>query len=77
MEKGRVTLPSEENYYDETMAVAKKWKADAIRDSDGTKLDKQIKNSGLKIYNAYFPTRAHNDFIQEHMEECPQIYFLR
>ena len=52
MEKGRVTLPSEENYYDETMAVAKKWKADAIRDSDGTKLDKQIKNSGLKIYNA-------------------------
>lgn len=76
MEKGRVTLPSEENYYDETMAVAKKWKADAIRDSDGTKLDKQIKNSGLKIYNAYFPTRAHNDFIQEHMEECPQIYLM-
>ncbi|HAX52012.1 MAG TPA: hypothetical protein DCX82_08755, partial [Lachnospiraceae bacterium] len=36
MSYGRVTIPGEENYYNETMAVARRWKADAIRDCDGT-----------------------------------------
>ncbi|HCR83078.1 MAG TPA: 1,3-beta-galactosyl-N-acetylhexosamine phosphorylase, partial [Lachnospiraceae bacterium] len=76
MSYGRVTIPGEENYYNETMAVARRWKADAIRDCDGTRLDGQLKQSELKIYNAYFPTRAQNQFIREHMEECPQIYLM-
>ena len=37
--KGRVTLPSEENFLKETKELMERWGADAIRDSDGTKLD--------------------------------------
>lgn len=58
------------------MRIAEKWGADAIRDSDGTKLDDELKKSPFKIYNAYFPTRAHNDFITQHMEECPEMYLM-
>lgn len=73
---GRVTIPGEENYYQETLAVAKKWGADAVRNSDGTHLDADILNSPLRVYNAYFPTRTHNEFISQHMEECPQIFLM-
>ena len=40
---GRVTLPSEENFLKETKELMERWGADAIRDSDGTKLDNDIK----------------------------------
>ena len=36
---GRVTLPSESNFLKETQELLDRWGADAIRDSDGTKLD--------------------------------------
>ncbi|WP_019912450.1 1,3-beta-galactosyl-N-acetylhexosamine phosphorylase [Paenibacillus sp. HW567] len=74
--KGRVTLPSEEGFAAETREIMQRWGADAIRDSDGTKLDTEIKSLDAKIYTAYFPTRGHNEFIGQHMEECPQIYLL-
>jgi len=74
--KGRVTLPSEEGFVQETKELMARWGADAIRDSDGTKLDDEIKALDAKIYTAYFPTRGHNEFIGQHMEECPQIYLL-
>lgn len=75
-EKGRVTLPSEEGFVRETKEIMERWGADAIRDSDGTKLDHQLKALDAKIYTAYFPTRGHNEFIEQHMEECPQIYLM-
>lgn len=31
---------------------------------------------GKKIYSAYFPTRAHNEWITLHMDETPQVYLL-
>ena len=37
--KGRVTLPSESNFLNETKEMLDRWGADALRDSDGTKLD--------------------------------------
>lgn len=73
---GRITIPSENDFYDETMAIAAKWGADAVRDSDGTRLDSRFKESHMKIYNAYFPVRGHNDFIEEHPEACPEAYLL-
>ena len=42
--KGRVTLPSESDFLDETKELLERWGADAIRDSDGTKLDRDIKS---------------------------------
>ena len=37
--RGRVTLPSESGFFNETRELMERWGADAIRDSDGTKLD--------------------------------------
>ena len=73
---GRFTLPSEEHFAEETKRLAQLWGADAIRNSDGTHLDAAVEQLGKKIYSAYFPTRAHNEWISLHMDETPQVYLL-
>ena len=74
--KGRFTLPGESNFLDEIKEIMEKWGADAIRDSDGTKLDDEIKKLDTKIYTTYFVARAHNKFAEKHMEECQQLYLM-
>lgn len=74
--KGRLTLPSEANFLEETKELIDRWGADAIRDSDGTKLDDATKQLDAKIYSTYFVARNHNDFAEQHMEECQQIYVM-
>lgn len=73
---GRFTLPSEENFAEKTHELAELWGADAIRNSDGTHLDEEVLALGKKVYSAYFPTRAHNEWITLHMDETPQVYLL-
>ena len=73
---GRVTLPSEANFLAETKELMARWGADAIRDSDGTKLDEATKSLDAKIYTTYFVARAHNEFAEQHMEECQQLYLM-
>lgn len=74
--KGRVTLPSESNFLNETREMLERWGADALRDSDGTKLDDDIKALDAKIYTTYFVARGHNEFAAAHMEECQQLYLM-
>ena len=74
--KGRVTLPSESGFLEETKEMLDKLGADALRDSDGTKLDHAVKSLDAKIYETYFVTRGHNEFAQNHMEECQQLYLM-
>ena len=74
--KGRFTLPGESNFLDEIKEIMEKWGADAIRDSDGTKLDDEIKKLDTKIYTTYFVARSHNKFAEKHMEECQQLYLM-
>ena len=74
--KGRVTLPSESNFLEETKEMLDRWGADALRDSDGTKLDDEIKSLDAKIYTTYFVARGHNEFAKEHMDECQQMLLL-
>ncbi|WP_066388111.1 1,3-beta-galactosyl-N-acetylhexosamine phosphorylase [Neobacillus mesonae] len=74
--RGRVTLPSEQNFLNETKELMELWGADAIRDSDGTKLDDEIKQLDAKIYTTYFVARGHNEFAEKHMEECQQLYLM-
>lgn len=74
--KGRVTLPSESNFFKQSEELLERWGADAIRDSDGTKLDEDIKSLEAKIYTTYFVARGHNEFAQLHMDECQQIYLM-
>lgn len=76
MEKGRVTIPSESNFLEETKRLMALWGADAIRDSDGTKLDDELKQIGAKIYTTYFVARGHNDFAEKHLEEVQQAFLL-
>lgn len=74
--RGRVTLPSEAGFRKETEEVIRRWGADALRDSDGTKLDPEIKQLDAKIYTTYFVARGHNAFAEKHMEECQQLYLM-
>ncbi len=74
--KGRVTLPSETGFLKETEELLRRWGADALRDSDGTKLDAWTKALNAKIYTTYFVSRGHNEFAQKHMEECQQLYLM-
>lgn len=74
--KGRVTLPSEAGFLKETEELLRRWGADALRDSDGTKLDARTKALNAKIYTTYFVSRGHNEFAQKHMEECQQLYLM-
>ena len=74
--KGRVTLPSETHFVEETREMLDRWGADALRDSDGTKLDAETKALDAKIYTTYFVARGHNAFAAEHMEECQQLYLM-
>ena len=53
-----------------------RWGADAIRDSDGTKLPDEIKNLEAKIYTSYFVSRGHNDFSRNHMDETQSMYLM-
>ena len=73
---GRFTIPSEENFAEETKRLAELWGADAVRNSDGTHLDDSVLSLGKKIYSAYFPTRAHNEWITLHMDETSQVYLV-
>ena len=74
--KGRLTLPSERNFLAQTQELLDRWGADAIRDSDGTKLEEAVKDLDASIYTTYFVARNHNDFIKDHMEECQQLYLM-
>ncbi|NLC05426.1 MAG: 1,3-beta-galactosyl-N-acetylhexosamine phosphorylase [Erysipelothrix sp.] len=74
--KGRLTLPSESNFLEETKELMDLWGADAIRDSDGTALDEDIKDLDAKIYSVYFVAREHNEFIKEHLEEVQNLYLM-
>ncbi|GAA0419507.1 1,3-beta-galactosyl-N-acetylhexosamine phosphorylase [Virgibacillus salarius] len=73
---GRVTLPSQQNFLEETKELMDRWGADALRDSDGTKLDEEIKQLDAKIYTTYFVARSHNDFAKQHPEEMQQLYLM-
>ncbi|WP_077328679.1 1,3-beta-galactosyl-N-acetylhexosamine phosphorylase [Virgibacillus siamensis] len=73
---GRVTLPSEQNFLEPTKELIKRWGADALRDSDGTKLDDAIKQLDAKIYTTYFVARGQNEFAAEHPEEMQQLYLM-
>lgn len=74
--KGRLTLPGDYDFYDETKELLTRWGADAIRDSDGTKLAEDIKDLDASIYTTYFVARAHNDFAMHHLDEAQQLYLI-
>ncbi len=73
MRKGRVTIPTDENYVEGTRKIAELWGADAVRDCDGTHLPKNAKELAEKVYNTYFVVRGDNAWADKHLDELQSV----
>jgi len=74
MRKGNFTLPGEAGHEKLTLEMAKRWGADVIRDSDGTKLSDEILQAGYDIYSTICPIREHNDWIRQNPHARQQTF---
>ena len=74
--KGDFTLPGEAGYEQYKLELAKKWGADVIRDSDGTKLSDEIVDAGYRIYSTICMIRQHNAFAAEHPDSQQQTFLM-
>ena len=74
MSKGGFTLPGQTGYEELTLRLAKKWGADVIRDSDGTKLSDEILSAGYQIYSTICIVREHNEWARKHMDKLQQTF---
>lgn len=74
--QGGFTLPGESGYESLTLEMAKKWGADVIRDSDGTKLSSEIVGAGYRIYSTICIIREHNAFAQAHPDSQQQTFLF-
>jgi beta-D-galactosyl-(1->4)-L-rhamnose phosphorylase len=71
---GSFTLPGEAGYEKLTLALAKKWGADTIRDSDGTQLSPEILNAGYDIYSTLCLVRSVQPWARENPEKLQQNF---
>ncbi len=74
MKRADFTLPGEAGYEALTLELAKKWGADVIRDSDGTKLSPEITEAGYRIYSTICIIRQHNAFAEKHPDSQQQTF---
>ncbi|WP_426348376.1 1,3-beta-galactosyl-N-acetylhexosamine phosphorylase [Alloiococcus sp. CFN-8] len=74
--KGRVTIPTDLDITEETIEIMKRWKADAIRDCDGTEFPVELQNNGAKIYSTYYTTRKDNQWARNNPDEIQQCYIM-
>ena len=74
--KGRVTIPTDMDAVPETLALLKRWGADAIRDCDGTDFPQQLKDADAKIYSTYYTTRKDNAWAKANPDEVQQCYIM-
>ena len=72
--KGDFTLPGEAGYEQLTLEMARRWGADVIRDSDGTKLSPEIIEAGYRVYSTVCIIREHNAFAQAHPDAQQQTF---
>lgn len=70
------TLPIDQVEHEKLKEIIKRWQADAIRDSDGTKLSSDILDLGLKVYKTYLTTRNDQEWAMSHPEDVQQLYMM-
>ena len=70
------TLPAQEGMDDVVLDLAKRWGADAIRDSDGTVLSDSITRLGYDIYSTLCLIRADQQWNRAHPEDHQQKYLF-
>ncbi|MEZ5275336.1 MAG: 1,3-beta-galactosyl-N-acetylhexosamine phosphorylase [Opitutaceae bacterium] len=73
---GSFTLPGEAGYEELTLRLAKKWGADTIRDSDGTRLSPAITRSGHAIYSTVCLVRSIQPWAREHQDQLQQNFLM-
>lgn len=76
MNKGRVTIPTDESFVEGTKKIAQLWGADAVRDCDGTVLPKNANELAEKVYNTYFIVRGDNEWGRKHPEETHRTFLM-
>ncbi len=74
--KGRVTIPTDMDVVADTVRLAQKWGADAVRDCDGTEFPTELKDAGLKVYATYYTTRKDNEWARANPDEIQQMYVM-
>lgn len=74
--KGSITLPAEVGEEHMVVQLAKKWGADAIRDSDGTELSQEMLDLGLEVYSTTCLVRAEQTYPRKHMDQLPQKFLM-
>lgn len=72
--KGGFTLPAQAGMDEVVLDLAKRWGADAFRDSDGTVLSESITELGYDIYSTLCLIRADQDWNSTHPEDNQQKY---
>lgn len=75
MEKGRFTLPGEAGMEEKIKELIQRWRVDAVRDSDGTRLSDEIIGLGLSVYSTLCLVREDNEWAKQH-KECRQQTYL-
>lgn len=73
---GRLTLPTDLDVIDETIALKESLGADAIRDCDGTQMPQELLNMDAKVYATYYTTRKDNEWALANPEEIQQEYLI-
>lgn len=73
---GSITLPAEAGEEHMVVELARKWGADAIRDSDGTELSPEMLELGLEVYSTTCLVRAEQSYPREHMDQLPQKFLM-
>ncbi len=73
---GRVTIPTDVDVVPETMALIKRWGADAVRDCDGTGFPQELKAVDAKVYSTYYTTRKDNQWARANPDEVQQCYIM-
>lgn len=73
---GGVTIPTDLDVIPETLEIAKRWGADAVRDCDGTLFPAELKEAGFKVYATYYTTRKDNDWAKANPDEMQQCYIM-
>jgi Lacto-N-biose phosphorylase. len=76
MYKGRVTIPTNKGFEKETKEIMRRWRADAVRDCDGTVLPDNIKQFGAKVYSTYFVIRGDNVWARANPDEFQHLYLM-
>ncbi len=73
-DRGGFTMPGEAGYEQLTLELARRWGADVIRDSDGTKLSPEIIAAGYRVYSTLCVIREHNAFAEAHPDAQQQTF---